>query len=396
MARPYIDMLLNKAMKTKLLIFLIDALGYDYLQEVSFLEGFGAKFVPTTSLLGYSSTIIPAIWSGRYPEETGVWTEFYYLPRKPYRMMKIFGRIPNKHMKILMKRALLRFAQRRGRWVETLPGIPESVEHMFSRNPIQYWKFPPIELDNSFDELLKKRDIPYHFEFHKFEIDEGGILTNLEKLSESKSVFIYYFGTIDALGHIEGPEPLKFKDKLEVLERVIVNAYSTLSRHNDVDLIVFSDHGMTEVKGQCDLLSKLRPYRMGTDYLLFLDSTLARFWFFDAKAREGIIDILNSMECGHVLGEEEIGRYKLRFKDNRYGELIFVSEPGIEFYPNFMKPLTFPLIDHETKGMHGYIPEEPSTRGVFMYHGSKKLELKEKMSVTDILDVLKRIIEGSH
>ena len=383
-------------MKTKLIIFLIDALGYDYLQEVSFLESFGAKFVPATSLLGYSSTIIPAIWSGRYPEETGVWTEFYYLPRKPYRMMKIFGRIPNKHIKIFMKRAFLRFAQRRGHWVETLPGVPESVEHMFSRNNIQYWKFPPIELEHSFDELLKKRDIPYYFEFHKFEIDEGGILANLEKLSDSKSVFIYYFGTIDALGHIEGPKPLKFKDKLEVLERVIVSAYSTLSRNHDVDLIVFSDHGMTEVRGQYDLLSKLRPYRMGKDYLLFLDSTLARFWFFDAKAREGIIDILNSIKSGHVLGEEEIGRYKLRFKDNRYGELTFVADPGIEFYPNFMKPLTFPLIDHDTKGMHGYIPEEPSTRGVFMYHGSKKLELKDRMSVTDILDILKRIIEGSH
>jgi predicted AlkP superfamily pyrophosphatase or phosphodiesterase len=383
-------------MKTKLLIFLIDALGYDYLQEVSFLEEFGVEIIPLESLLGYSSTIMPAIWSGRYPEETGVWTEFYYSPRQPYKLMKTFGRIPNKHVRILVKRAFLRFAQRRGCWRKTLPGIPESVEHLFSRNLIQGSRFPPIELDHAFDDMLRERNTPYHYEFHKFEIDEGRILTDLDNLSGSRSVFIYYFGTIDALGHIEGPNPLKFKDKLEVLERVIVNAYSTLSRNHYVDLIVFSDHGMTEVRGQCDLLSKLRPYRMGKDYLLFLDSTLARFWFFNAKAREEIIAILNSMECGHVLGEEEIGRYKLRFKDNRYGEVIFVADPGIEFYPNFMKPVTFPLIDHETKGMHGYIPEEPSTRGIFMYHGSKKLELKDKMAVTDILDMLKRIIEGSH
>ena len=380
----------------RVLIFLVDAFAYEYLKEIHFLSGPQREIFPLETLVGYSSTIIPAIWSGKYPEESDLWTEFYYSHRKPYRLMKFFSAMPDSRIKMLSKTALLESFQKFGYYRETLPGIPESIEYLFSRNDVRYWNFPPVEMKcETFDKILKRCEIPYHFEFHKNKVDGQNMLKRLRALCRTKRVFIYYIATIDAMGHKYGPDPNKFRKEIGNLEETIVTAHNVLSKQYAVDLFVFSDHGMTKVQKRSNIGEMLEDYELGKDYLMFLDSTLARFWFTDFKTQLEFVEILNKSGVGHVLTDDEIEKYRLRFKDNRYGDLIFISNPGVELYPNFMNPAVL----HQnsiTKGLHGYLPKESSTQGIFMYQGDKELGINGRIRATEVLDKLKMTLnDGS-
>ena len=63
------------------LIFFVDAFGFDYLAQRVFLPGFWDAELPLETLLGYSSSIVPALWSGQRPQEMNAWNEFFYRPR---------------------------------------------------------------------------------------------------------------------------------------------------------------------------------------------------------------------------------------------------------------------------------------------------------------------------
>ncbi|MCW4015243.1 MAG: alkaline phosphatase family protein [Candidatus Bathyarchaeota archaeon] len=376
----------------KLLIFFIDAFAYDYLEKTNFLSDLNFDVSPLETLLGYSSSIMPSIWSGRYPEETGVWTEFYHHKRKPYTSLKMIGKIPDYYLRNGIKYFFLRLFQKTHNYDQTLLGIPESIEHLFCRNNINYWIFPPVKLScDSFDKFMKKKNISYDFDFHAYAVPQF-LFPSSSQSRISSNVFIRYIATLDACGHLYGPKPRFFKDQLQDIEHLILTSYRMLSKTSDVDLVIFSDHGMTNVTKQYNLLEKLDNFTIKKDYLVFVDSTIARFWFFNVNAKAQIIQILEQCTYGHILNNAEIESYGLRFTDNRYGDLIFVADPGVEFFPSFMRPIRFPFIGTDPKGLHGYTPEHPSTRGVFMYCGNKDLKLSNTMKITDIYQKLKLLI----
>jgi predicted AlkP superfamily pyrophosphatase or phosphodiesterase len=117
--------------------------------------------------------------------------------------------------------------------------------------------------------------------------------------------------------------------------------------------VVFGDHGMVEVEFEIDLratLAKL-PVTLGKDFLYFLDSTQARLWFFDDRAREVILEALAGIEAGHVVTDAERRTLGIEFQDPRYGDEIFVLDgPGI-LHPSF-----FSKGSQGPRGMHGYLP----------------------------------------
>jgi predicted AlkP superfamily pyrophosphatase or phosphodiesterase len=377
----------------RLAIFLLDGFAYDYLKTSDFLSSISTERVPLETLLGYSSTIIPALWSGKYPEETGIWTEFYYAPRRSYRLLKMSKLIPSRRLEFAIKNGLLGIAQTFGGLKEISPGIPDSIECLFSRNNIRYWDFPPIEMKcETFDKTLKRFKVPYHFEFHKHSINRGKTLRRLRRLTRFNRVFIYYIGTVDAAGHAYGPSPSDLRLYIDNLENLILDAYEILAETCDVDIVVFSDHGMTKIVHRYDLLAALRPQELGKDYVAFVDSTLARFWCKNEGLKDELVDVLNSVSYGHVLSEEEKERYRLRFRDNRYGDAVFIADPGIELFPNFMSPIE-PIIGHMNEGMHGYAPEDSSTRGIFIYCGERNLQLQNKIKATEVLVKLSNLLD---
>jgi hypothetical protein len=125
--------------------------------------------------------------------------------------------------------------------------------------------------------------------------------------------------------------------------------------------MVFGDHGMADATGVVDLLTPLArlPLKMKRDFLYFVDSTMARFWFFRDGVREQVADLLARIRGGQVLEDDELERLGVLYPDRRYGELIYLADPGVLFVPSFMgkKPIA---------AMHGYHPDHEDGDTLFL------------------------------
>jgi hypothetical protein len=129
-----------------------------------------------------------------------------------------------------------------------------------------------------------------------------------------------------------------------------------------VDIVLFGDHGMVSVTGTTDVWTALMaaPIQLGRDVSFFLDSTMARFWFKNPRARQHVIDALAPLR-GRVLDAAELESLDLSGCDPRNGELYFLAHPGVLILPNFFQRRGRPV-----KGMHGYHPDCPDNQGYFL------------------------------
>ena len=88
---------------------------------------------------------------------------------------------------------------------------------------------------------------------------------------------------------------------------------------------------------------------MPQDYAVVYDSTMARFWFFNDRARWLVSECLKGIPEGRVIEDEELARLGALFPDRYFGELIFLVQEGVLITPSHMgaRPI---------RGMHGYHP----------------------------------------
>jgi hypothetical protein len=172
------------------------------------------------------------------------------------------------------------------------------------------------------------------------------------------------------------------------IEAFITGANEILSYAGPPTIIVVSDHGMTEVVEEFDLLDWLKPWELGVDFLAFLDATMARFWDIRRQPLHEIVARVSKAQKGRFLSDADLSSYGLNFPDKRFGDLIFILKPGCILKPSFMDSPELPFFHHKYRGMHGYEPaHHSSTRAVFLYHGSKDLLFKPR-SLLDVVEVL--------
>ena len=144
--------------------------------------------------------------------------------------------------------------------------------------------------------------------------------------------------------------PIKSKSTLREIDNYLEQVIRILQkRFGDLDIMIMADHGMSKVDSYFDMLQDLRALNldMYKDYVLFLDSTMARFWFFKDRARLEIEDYLMKLRYGWVLSDQQYKDLHIPL-DRRYGECIFVMDEGKMIYPDFWSG------SRKAKGMHGY------------------------------------------
>ena len=119
---------------------------------------------------------------------------------------------------------------------------------------------------------------------------------------------------------------------------------------------MFSDHGMANCDELLDLRAKIDalPIRMAEDYVVVYDSTMARFWFFNARARQQIIDSLGKVPQGRIVTDSELRQMRTFFPDHYFGELIFLVKEGVLIVPSHMG-------ERPIRAMHGYHPSDPQS-----------------------------------
>jgi hypothetical protein len=178
--------------------------------------------------------------------------------------------------------------------------------------------------------------------------------------------FMYWPG-LDGLLHSVGNQSPEIGGKLRHYEKWVEELLARAKGHyREIRLYVFSDHGMANCVEHLDLKRKIEglPVEMERDYAVVYDSTMARFWFFNERARDLITRALKAVPEGRILPESELKMMKAHFEDGYFGELIFLVKEGVLIVPSHMgeRPIT---------AMHGYHPKDKHSYATLMTNRSE-------------------------
>jgi len=141
-----------------------------------------------------------------------------------------------------------------------------------------------------------------------------------------------YWPDLDGLRTARGINRHGFRRNFAVYEDRIRRLMDMAKeQYEEVRLYVFSDHGMANCDTQLDLKARIEqlPLKMGKDYAVVYDSTMARFWFFNDRARRMIAESLRTIPDGAIVPDKELERLHCLFPDRYFGELIFLVREGV-------------------------------------------------------------------
>jgi hypothetical protein len=347
-------------MKAILPLFIfIDACGWEIIKDDAFCSTIAASRRRLDSVFGYSSACVPSILSGRWPDAHRNWCYFVYDPKhSPFRWLKPLRWLP----KAITSRRIVR------RWLSKLVKVKLKFRGYFDLYNIPFKHISLFDFTekksplhprgmnrgaNIFD-FLEESQIAYHVS-NPARSETENLDAALGDVKAGRIDFGFvYWPDLDGLLHSEGNQSPNISPKLRVYEarlRRLLDA--AREQYAEVRLYVFSDHGMANCDKQLDLKSSIEqlPLRMGRDYVVVYDSTMARFWFFNERARRLLTERLRETPDGAIVPDAELERLHCLFPDRYFGELIFLLREGVLLVPSHMG-------ERPIRAMHGYHPEE--------------------------------------
>jgi predicted AlkP superfamily pyrophosphatase or phosphodiesterase len=384
----------------KHLILVIDALGYSSITKQKmpnliniFQEGY---FKSVKTLLGYSNAIIPSIFSGAYPSEHNIWGVYKMSPKtSPFKVSPLIPKsILDRSLiaRYIVNRCVFRNARKHGL-------VPD--HGAFLNIPLQLIEFFDLSMKkhiiepNSMNgtitlfDLMRQKKIPFEYVGYPWNEGTRQILELTEKQIHNTSLVFAYIDEIDHLGHKYGINSKNFLEHLKSFDELLSRFLQRIMKMGEeCSITIFSDHGMHDVIGSTDVKSMIDStgLKIGKDYIPFLDSTIARFWTNNNNAKERLINVLEQTKGGRLLNAEEIIKYKINFKSNIYGDLLYLADVGKIISPSF-----FTIIGGSVGGMQGWDPEHESQNS-FIFTNQKP-KVKEIENVSKIFYLLRDILK---
>lgn len=382
-------------MKNRLDIFIfIDALGWEIAQrheflreELPFRREIGMQF-------GYSCTAVPTILTGCRPFQHGHLSFFYYDPENsPFKALKFLhhllrprsfwnrGRVRNLLSKVLRK------------WYG-YTGYFQLYQVPFDRiGYLNYCEktdmFAPggIHPVPNLQDRLLEAGVPYHLSnWQASEADNLAAASRAIRDDQTQFLFIY-LADLDSLLHDQVGINDVVQRKLQNYQNQIRNLLAAAKQHAEqVSLTVFSDHGMTPLRGCIELKEVIAgsDLQFGRDYAACYDSTMLRAWFLKPGAKEFFFEKIHSTAFpGHWLSHEEKIRYGIDGGPVNYGDEIFLLDPGYQIVPSDMGLKALP-------GMHGYQPDDKDSLAVLLSTHPAGEQVRE---VADLFSLMQESIQ---
>jgi hypothetical protein len=342
------------------LFVFVDACGWEIIKDRPFAQNLAPIRRQLRSVFGYSSACVPSILSGRWPVEHRNWCYFVYDPaHSPFRSLRALRWLPRaltsrRFFRRQLSRALKVHLKFRGYF--DLYNIPFEHISLFDfsekKNPLQ-----PGGMNqgpNIFDHL-QERGIAWHVSDPTL-----GERPNLDRLladiaGEQIDFAFLYWPDLDGLLHRVGNTSPEIPAKLSAYEPWLEELMARARAHyREVRLTIFSDHGMANCDRLLDLRARVEPLglRMGVDYAVVYDSTMARFWFFTDRARRLVTECLEGVAGGRIVPDAELAELGTLFPDRHFGEMIFLTDEGVLIVPSHMG-------ERPIRAMHGYHPDAP-------------------------------------
>jgi len=341
------------------LFVFIDACGWEIIKNDPFAREFAPHRRKLDSVFGYSSACVPSILSGRWPDEHRNWCYFVHDPKNsPFKILRPLRWLP----KSVTSRRIFR------RWLTKLVKAHLGFRGYFDLYNIPFRHISLFDFTEkksplrpggmnrgtNISDYLIERNIRHHISAP--EQNETDNLAALIADIESETIdfaFLYWAG-LDGLLHRVGNRSPHIGAKLRMYERWMEQLLAAAHEHYaEVRLYVFSDHGMANCDELLDLRAKIDalPLRMKRDYAVVYDSTMARFWFFNDRARKLIPEALQKVPQGRIIPDAELAEMRALFTDRYFGELIFLVKEGVLIVPSHMG-------ERPIRGMHGYHPTD--------------------------------------
>ena len=349
----------EKARTVKAFVF-IDALGWKQAERYDFLREELPNRRPVEMQFGYSCTAIPTILTGKRPSEHGHLAFYDWAPdASPFRAMRFVapflrprsfwrrGRVRNV-LSRLVKRAygFTGYFQLYSIPLERLP----KLDYCEKRDMFAPGGMGPIP---NLADTWGAQGLRWHVsDWRRPEGDNFDIARDLLAKGAVDRAFVYS-AAFDALQHDCVGRDEALRPKVEAYADRVRSLHDALAASGrPFELTIFSDHGMTPLRGTADIPAALAATGMvwGRDYACAVDSTMARFWWLHGDSRATAERALADMP-GRWLSRAEMEENGIWREDCKFGDAIFLADPGVQFCPGDMgvKPL---------RGMHGYDPRD--------------------------------------
>lgn len=359
----------------------VDALKPESLKHMPFVQSFTEKR-SIKAQLGYSNTCHASMYSGVYPNKHLHWFIWQYSPNtSPFKWindLKIHKLPHNIYTKYLCYRVSCCCRKEITAFfgIPFLWNMPLKCWHYFDVSEKKFWTEPGF-LDNypTIFDILREHSIDFDVVgMPRTSEDSARISKNHFKAikeynPDKMKPWTYFFvGDIDPLSHYFGQDSSKVQMALRELDKALEQKCNLFKeRVGNFTFILFSDHGQQRVKEDINLYSLFESSgRNLEDYIFFIDSNYARFWFRTQKEEIEIREILSKLsEKGFILTEELFRKYKTDMPDNRYGDLIFYLDAPYMFGKGEISVMGKKR-NPSYVSMHGYLPENQESDGVFV------------------------------
>lgn len=325
------------------------------------------------SLLAFAGIGV-SIFTGVTPSKHGIWTEFCYDPeRSPFRWVRKvqtlsrsidlvtegdgLGQLLRKALLFSIFKASKRFFGRT--YMPMAWKVPVHVLHYFDTSQRQ-----DILADTSaplFD-MLRKHGIKFNA-FSESKLRDHQIFKRAMRIDRDVRLVFMQFSELDIVGHAKGPSSREMRRSLRNIDTKVHRIVESYQELFDLDVFIFADHGMMEVRRTVNPLRYLwrAGLKQGKDYLVFLDSTLARLWILNPEAADRVAAVVRRIKGGKLLSTSDLEQYSIPI-DRKYGDIIWLADPGTLILPNYYQGSV------PARGMHGYAPEVRDLNSPFIIY----------------------------
>lgn len=351
----------------KVFVF-VDALGWKQVRKYRFLEDLLPHRRPVEMQFGYSCTAIPTILTGQPPSVHGHLAFYDYAPdRSPFKGLRWVA--PLLRPRSFWRRGRVRHQLSKfvKRWCG-FTGYFQLYSVPFERLPfLDYCEKTDLFVPGGIDGVPNLADawtaagFRWHIsDWRKSERENFRVAEDLFRAGAADRAFVYS-AAFDALQHDCVGDDAALRPAVDrYADSVRALAAALEAGGRPFELTVFSDHGMTPLRGTADVPAALAGTGLewGKDYACAVDSTMVRCWWLREGAEAKIRAALAPFP-GRWLTDGDLRRHGVWREDRKFGDAIFLGDPGIQFVPGDMgvKPLN---------GMHGYDPEDEDSLACIM------------------------------
>ena len=284
-----------------LLLVQVDALRRDYVTEsdAPFLchlrrQGISGALQPT---FGFEPDAV--YLAGLYPDECDGGVHYWYEPEAtPFGIARclpsFLDHLPPSPKKVFRRLLTVWVRSTTAYRYESVANIPLEMLPFFAPAD-KHLPYEPAYLEHpTIFSLCDDRGIPWLF--HAGPSHPVRIAAGVERLRRDLKRPIrfafWHIGDLDTAGHRYGPASSERKAAMQRVDTGVRDIFLRLKNLYDrIDCVIIGDHGMADVRGTVNVEGALRRagIRQERGLVYFLDSTIARFWFFEDMSRQSCL-----------------------------------------------------------------------------------------------------------